>query len=875
MDVGICNHHLKYLNGLSDLVIHDKNNPPILCGHYPKIKPPSSEAVILLTKKKKKLILHLQHPLQVGIFQEMPDFQEATPASSSKRRRKEFIKSPGNPVDDTVFFHRTKLTTLFKINKDLTPNQRRDLDKVVFVGHVARSFLFVGKQLHTRSLFLEQWSHQEISRAIDVFKHMGSLDANFIWKVNEQLGGLKMDESVSKESVQRDSTTDPIVRDDLSEHLTLINQGVSGIISLLKCNRDTPANCGQDDNKMGTEIGKDPMTGQKVASENGKDPMTGQKIASDNGKDKMTGQNVACENGKNRMTGQKGASEESFDETMKPTKLDFDVCSSDTCTPARSCNTGKDIFQYFKEITIMDTNASEYVFNRDGDVSKFLVKYEAWSVTRAEMLTIEYPHWLLSPVIDMVALHVTLNRIEEYSSKRNWGMALSLHSDASIQKRFFRDRVFNGRADECLSITLTISDGNIHWYMCIVDMKRSVILIRDTLRSEVTNKSRIELPKKVIMQLEGIISTWDGDGFIHENIANTYDCGLYVCIKLLCHSTPSANLIWRQLTEESMEARKRVADTLYTAKYNQITRGAMAGFFVTSRGGNEVSNDQTYDSCTVTMDTLYGLLCLPEIHRPKMLRLFTMVVNLIATIHLMTFRLRQVMNYEIMYRVTYPLVQGYKECYCRQLAVIRTSWTSENPIRRFSSCELYKPIPPMIWSTVEPLLPIECTLQNSEGDDAFKWPVVIKRLGTKIGFADGWEDFLRENSIKANDILLFELGGTNRFIVYHFDLSCARRALRSVVGSCIQDDEELDGMEEEAIVGGFHIQASFTLVSRGRQDPNLSKLSTGSNLELPVRTSITSQRNLDNSICNHRIKGIGDGDDLRWRIGMKNDEQTI
>ncbi|GER31392.1 B3 domain-containing protein Os12g0592300 [Striga asiatica] len=889
----------------------------------------------------------------------MSDFQEATPASSSKRRRKEVIKSPGNPVDDTIFFHRTKLTTLFKINKDLTLSQRRNLDKVVFVGHVARSFPLVGKQLHTGSPFLEQWSQQEISREIDVFKHMGGFDANFIWKFNEQSGGLKMDESVSKESVQRDSTTDPIVRDDLIDHLTLVNQGVSGIISLLKCNRDTPVNCGQDDNRMGTKNGKDPMTGQK-------------KIASENGKDRMTGQNVACENGKNRMTGQKGASEESFNETMKPTKLDFDVCSLDIYTPARSCNTGKYIFQYFKEITIMDTNASEYVFNRDGDVS-------------AEMLTIEYPHWLLSPVIDMVALHVTLNRTEEYSSKRNWvlppsfsGMALSLHKDALIQKRFFRDRVFNGRADECLSITLTISDGNIHWYMCIVDMKRSVILIRDTLRSEVTNKWRIELAKKV-----GIISAWDGDGFIHENIANTF---------------------------------KPIIDPIVPQQPNG--------------GGNGVSNGQSYDSCTVTMDTLYRLLWFvgnPPSEDAEALYYgyqpdsddSSYDIPITTTDELRNHVSSYVPIGRVIIHIEVVWVQGYKECYCRQLAVIRTSWTSENPRRRFSFCKLYKeggcnffswidgpmcnrskqlingllqksnelrdrvqqlqdendkmkeekglleikynnlqkahqtrgnttmfllfavvcivlccfcydngqtefsgeersivprmsmdisevntfikiihpevqhvlfipdkiaanfdgylplyctfhsdeidsgpkwdmkveqigdrigltegwvdfsiqndikwadflafklvkpnnfvfyhfdhywtqknqPIPPMIWSTVEPLLPIECTLQNSEGDDAFKWPVVIKRLGTKIGFADGWEDFSRENYVKANHILLFELGGPNR-------------ALRSVVGSCIQDDEELDEMEKEAIVGGFHIQASFTLVSRGRQ----------------------------------------------------------
>ncbi|CAA0822291.1 DNA topoisomerase 3-alpha [Striga hermonthica] len=32
-------------------------------------------------------------------------------------------------------------------------------------------------------------------------------------------------------------------------------------------------------------------------------------------------------------------------------------------------------------------------------------------------------------------------------------------------------------------------------------------------------------------------------------------------------------------------------------------------------------------------------------------------------------------------------VPGFKECYCGQLSVIRTSWTSENPGRRFSSCK--------------------------------------------------------------------------------------------------------------------------------------------------------------------------------------------
>ncbi|CAA0839597.1 B3 domain-containing protein, partial [Striga hermonthica] len=125
-------------------------------------------------------------------------------------------------------------------------------------------------------------------------------------------------------------------------------------------------------------------------------------------------------------------------------------------------------------------------------------------------------------------------------------------------------------------------------------------------------------------------------------------------------------------------------------------------------------------------------------------------------------------------------------------------------------------LPPGIKWVIEDFLPLECTLQNNECDDAFKWPVVVKRFGSKIGFADGWEEFARDHHLEENEQMCFELQGPNTFMVYHFNIGCCRKATRTVIGSCISDDERSVD-DDEMFDGCFSIQTSLTLVTRGRQ----------------------------------------------------------
>lgn len=98
----------------------------------------------------------------------------------------------------------------------------------------------------------------------------------------------------------------------------------------------------------------------------------------------------------------------------------------------------------------------------------------------------------------------------------------------------------------------------------------------------------------------------------------------------------------------------------------------------------------------------------------------------------------------------------------------------KNLVSAFFLVILLKRIPPSFLELIRNDLSDHANL-NLNTSSEWSWKVKVSKTRGGVYFKDGWQEFLKDNSVDDGDFLVFEYEGNMHFRVHIFDKSCCER----------------------------------------------------------------------------------------------------
>ncbi|XP_024955347.2 uncharacterized protein LOC112498549 isoform X2 [Citrus sinensis] len=251
-------------------------------------------------------------------------------------------------------------------------------------------------------------------------------------------------------------------------------------------------------------------------------------------------------------------------------------------------------FVLTQPVSDVEMKLIEYMMNEDLDQGEIIVQTKMNWLSRIEMLSLYPKRWIHGAIISVVAETLSNNEMSKGDKmNHNWFLPTYfaqkvLHEKCDIESLDRMRDLFKHNLAFCEKIFVSINHGASHWYVVVLDIPGSSVLIWDPLPSDMRKNALVGDAKKILRPLDELlmvdIRPASGFGGLYfesfrvmqgttglSRQPNGYDCGLHVIRFMECHG----NVRELDFKHDLDEARKNLAIQLVNAEGNMLKVNVM------------------------------------------------------------------------------------------------------------------------------------------------------------------------------------------------------------------------------------------------------------------------------------------------------------